>query len=205
METHAKREGTASIWRWGCLALLATAWGMNELVAGETLWLTTFALLVLAAARALWNRPGSSTAIALIAVGFRAVNTAPFFCHLLGIAVLGIAFDLTATLLMRGERRIALRGALTGLVGAYASHLSFAVLLTWIIRYEHWAAGGFDRVREHVLGSGSAAALLSLVVVPLGFWVGTQLRDQAVRRPRWAFGTAATLCAVGWALGPVVS
>lgn len=193
-----------SLWRWVWLALLASAWGLNEVVADDSLWLAAWALLVLAVARALVNRPGSSALLGLVAVAFKTVNTAPFFCHLAGIALLAVAFDVTATLFLRSERRIALRCAVAGCTAAYLSALLFAVTMTWILPNSPWATGGVDRAYEHVFLSGSRAALAALLLVPLGYGIGQQVRDAAVRRPGWAFGSAAALCAMLWVLGPFV-
>ena len=103
-----------------------SAWGLSELIGGETLVLTAVALLLLATARTLVNRFGTSIAMAGIAVLFKSVNTAPFFCHLMGIILLGVAFDLAATLLWRDDRRAYIRAAATGAVGAYLSCFFFA-------------------------------------------------------------------------------
>jgi hypothetical protein len=191
-------------WRLICLVLLASAWGLSELIGGETVVLTAVALLLLAIGRTLINRAGSSTAMAAIAVLFKSVNTAPFLCHLAGIALLGLAFDFTATLFWRDDRRRYLRAALTGVTGAYLSCFLFAVSMVWIIQFEHWAGGGIGRVVEHVLTSGSRAALAGLVLVPAGVWLGSLLDRQASIQPRIALRAALATCLVLWVLGPLI-
>lgn len=188
-----------------CLLLLASAWGMGELIGGETVVLTAWALMMLVAARVLVNRPGSSTVLAAIAVLFKSVHTAPFFCHLAGIALLGVAFDLAASLLWRGDRRpTLLRAALAGVVSGPLSCLLFASSMIWVFEQRHWAGGGLERLGEHLLGSGSRGALAGLIAVPLGLWLGRAVARQAEGQPRAALGAAAAACLALWALGPVL-
>ena len=189
-------------WRMVCLVLLASAWGLSELIGGETLLLTGVGLLLLATARALWNRPGSSVAIAAIAVLFKTVNTAPFLCHLMGIALLGVAFDLTATLLWRDDRKAYLRAAFTGALSAYLSCFLFATTMGWIFKYRYWAEGGLARIGEHTLYPGSRGALVAVIVVPLGLWFGRRLARQAEGHPRTALAATVTVCLALWVLGP---
>ena len=189
-------------WRMVCLVVLASAWGLSELIGGETIMLTAVALLLLAAARALVNRPGSSTAMAGIAVLFKSVNTAPFLCHLMGIILLGVAFDIAATLLWRDDRKAFLRAALTGAVSSYLSCFLFAATMAWVFNYKYWAAGGLARIGEHTLYPGSRGALVGLIVVPVGFWLGRLLARQAEGHPRTVLAAAVTTCLALWVLGP---
>jgi len=188
-------------WRVVCLAAIASLWGMSELLGGPTLRLTATALLLLAAGRAVLNLPGSSVALALIAVLFRSVNAAPFYCHLAGIALLGVAFDVTATLLLREGRRPILRGALTGAGSAYLSAFLFAASMVWIFEYHSWPAGGIGRVAEHVFFSGGRAAIAGLVAVPLGLWIGHEFTRVAARHPRRILAATASAGALLWIIG----
>jgi hypothetical protein len=192
-------------WRMVCLALLASAWGLSELIGGETVWLTAVALLLLAVARALVNRPGSSTAMAATAVLFKSVNTAPFVCHLAGIALLGLAFDITASLLWREDRKAFLGAALTGMISAYLSCFLFATSMVWIVKYKHWAGGGIERIGAYTLSSGSRGALTALVVVPVGLWLGRLLARQAAGHPRTVLRAAVAVCLALWVLGSFAS
>ena len=191
-------------WRLLFLLLLASAWGLAELIGGETVWLTAWALLLLVVARTVINRPGSSTAIALVAVLFKSINTAPFVCHLAGIAILGIAFDLTATLLWRDEEERYVPAILAGVNATFLSCFLFAASMVWIVEYKHWAGGGWEKVGEYTLASGGRGALTALVVVPLGLLIGTQLVRRAKAQPHTMFGAAAAASATLWVLGPFV-
>jgi len=196
------------------LLLFGSLWGMSELVGGGILYnseaayasvgLAAFALFILAIARAIWNKPGTSTAIGAIAAVFKLVHTQPYICHLLGIVILGIAFDIAATLLMKHEKRISYRSVLAGIVSSYGGYALFALIITYIIRYEFWAAEGLPKVLNHIFVSGSFAALASLVVVPLGYWIGLNARTLVQQSPRWVFRGSVLVAIVLWALGGFV-
>jgi len=192
-------------WQLAGLAVLATLWGLSEMLGGPTLRLTATALVILAVARIVLNVPGTSLALAGIAVLFRSVNAAPHHCHLVGIGLLGAAFDVTATLLIRQSRHPLLRCALTGATAALLSALLFAATMTWVVRFRSWPEGGLERVGEHVLASGGPAAMLGLVLVPAGVLLGHRLTQIATRHPRQMLAATATGCVVLWALGPFVS
>ena len=199
-------------WLW--FLLFGSLWGLSEVIVGEGLWakslpytsvlLSAWALLMLAMGRGIVNVPGSSTAIGAFAALFKLVNAAPFFCHLLGIFALGIAFDVAATLLMKKTRKFSFRSLLTGVISVYGGYALFALLITYIIRYDVWTQGGLPKVLNHIFVSGSYAALTGLVAVPLGFWVGINGEVFAERRPRWAYAGAIVALVVIWALGRIV-
>lgn len=197
-----KEPGTMTGWRLVCLAVLASAWGLSELVGGEAVILTGVGLLLLGVGRALFNSPGSSSGMALIAVLFKSVNTAPFLCHLAGILLLGIAFDVMATLLWRDDAKRWLWAALTGVTSSYLSCFLFAASMAWIFKFRIWPEGGLDLVGEYTLSSGSRGAITALVVVPLGLWIGRLLVPQAAGHPRMALRVGAVFCLALWVLGP---
>jgi len=203
--------GNFKNWVW--LLLFGSLWGIVEVVAGGALlkdkmpyasvMLAAWAFLVLAVGRGILNKPGTSTLIAVFAVLFKLANVAPFFCHLLGIFSLGLVFDIFSTLLMRGERKVSYRNSLSGALSAYGGYALFALVITYLVRYEYWIAGGLPKVLHHIFVSGSFAALLAVMVVPLGFWIGVNGGVLAERRPRWTYaGTVAALVFL-WALGKV--
>jgi hypothetical protein len=182
--------------------VLASAWGLSELIGGETVILTGVGLLLLAVGRSVFNSPGTSSGMALIAVLFKSVNTSPFLCHLAGILLLGIAFDLMATLLWRDDRKRWLRAALTGVISSYLSCFLFASSMAWIFKFRTWPEGGLPLVGEYTLSSGSRGAATALVVVPLGLWIGRLLVLQAVGHPRLVLRLAVVSCLALWVLGP---
>lgn len=182
------------------LFLFGSIWGINEVFLGEILYrndapfpaiiLTVIALFLLAVSRGLINKPGSSTLVGIFAVLFRSANTAPSYCHLLGIFLLGITFDVFASLLIKSEEKKLLKWSLTGTISALGNNAFFAILITYIIRYEYWVAGGFSKVANHIFISGSISALLAALLVPLGLFVGKNGSVFTERSsPRWSYAS----------------
>lgn len=200
-------------WLW--LLLFGSLWGINELVTGEILYnvdapgssviLTAIALLILAMARGMLNKPGTSTVVGIVAVLFRFTNTAPSYCHLFGIFLLGVTFDVFSSILIKGKTKVSWRHSLTGITTAYSNNIVFALLMAYVIRYKYWVAEGFPKVAQHMYGSASLAALLSVLLVPLGFWAGLNSGAWAERRPYWSYaGTLLGTIAI-WTIARLIS
>ncbi len=192
------------------LIFFGSIWGMSE-VAGKFLsdvgvplasvWLTTWAFFILAVARGIINKPGTSTVIGFIAAMFRAANAAPFFCHLLGICLMGVCFDLAATALMKSEKKNLIWASLTGVIGAYSGYSLFALIVTYVIRQKHWVAGGLPKVLDHIFVSGSFVALASILIVPLGYRIGLSGKIFIQFKPRWAYSAGVLISLLLWTLG----
>jgi len=199
---------------WIALLLFGSLWGMSELWGGDFLynsgvpfasaWLSAFAVFILAVARGVVNKPGSSTAIGITALLFKLAGAAPFYCHLLAIVMLGASFDLVATLALKRTDKPLLRRGLTGVLGVYIGHASFALLLTYVIRYSFWAEEGLPRILNYVFVSGTITAVAAAVLFPLGFRVGADAGRVKARRPGWATAVAGFVVIVLWTLGQVV-
>jgi len=196
------------------IVLLGAAWGLNEVAAAgaETsryplvlsVWLAAWAIFVLAAGRALLPWPGSSTCIAAVAALFRLVNAEPFYCHLLGIFVLGVAFDLAATIIMKRNERNWMYCALAGVAALYVSNALFGLLMTYVFRYRFWAAEGSTKLFDHIFVSGSLAALAAILAAPLGYRIGRSGLRVAERSPAWTCAAAAVAAALLWAAGGII-
>jgi hypothetical protein len=185
-------------------------WGLNEVFLGEMLYrnevsqsaviLTVIAFFLLAISRGLINRPGSSTLIGLVAVLFRLVNTGPSYCHLLGIFLLGITYDVFASIFVKNDEKTPLRWSLTGALSAFGNNVLFAILITYLIRYEYWIAGGFSKVTDHIFVSGSISATLAAVFVPLGIFAGRNISSFADSNTRWSFASPIAFSIALWAV-----
>lgn len=179
------------------LFLFGSVWGINEVFLGDILYrnevqqssviLAIMSLFLLAISRGMINKAGSSTLIGAIAVLFRFANTAPSYCHLLGIFLLGVTFDVFATLLIKQEEKMPVKWALTGAMSAFWNNAFFALLITYVFRYEYWVVGGIAKVSHHIFISGSINALLAAFLVPLGILIGEKGHTFADSRPRWSF------------------
>ncbi|MFZ2052833.1 MAG: hypothetical protein WAU81_01430 [Candidatus Aminicenantales bacterium] len=198
---------------WAWLIFFGSLWGINEVVTGEILfqnqvflasvWLAAWAFFILAAARGIINKPGTSSAIAGIAAAFKLVNAPPFYCHLLAIILLGVGFDAAATLLIKkGQKSFFLQG-LAGILGAYGGFALFALIITYVIRYEYWIVGGTAKVINHILVDGSLAAAVSALLVPLGYKFGSSWWAILERHPRWSSLGAVAGLVLLWTLGRV--
>jgi len=198
-------------WLW--LLLFGSLWGVCEVIAGEDLfgkgvphasvWLSAWALFVLAMARGVLNKPGSSTAVGTFAAIFKLVNAAPFFCHLLGIFFLALAFDVFSSILMKRESKVLIRTSLGGALSAYSGNALFALIMAYVVRYKYWTAGGLSKVLHHIFISGSLAALMAIAAVPLGYWTGVYGMALAKRRPGWAYTGALIALLFLWTMGRI--
>ena len=155
---------------------------------------------LLAVARGLINKRGTSSLIGGIAALFRLVNAA-FVCHILGIFLMGVAFDLVASVLLKGERKGFLRSSLTGITGAFGGYALFAFIITYVVRYEIWVAGGFQKVLHHIFVSGSLAAVAAAILVPVGYAIGLGTRSHARLESRWVFSASLIFAVIIWTLG----
>lgn len=199
---------------WVLVLVFGSMWGFSEVFAGEFLyahgvprasvWLSAFALFILGFARGLVNRPGSSTLIGALAALFKLVNAAPFWCHLMGIVFIGLAFDLGATAWMKKGQRRSLPIALTGILTAYGGYALFAVTITYIARFAPWVQGGLPRIMEHVFLGGSLAAIAGFFLAPLGYKLGLKSEPAVEGRRDWAFAGSLVVLVLLWTLGRVV-
>ncbi|MFC1679119.1 hypothetical protein ACFL2T_02785 [Elusimicrobiota bacterium] len=188
--------------------LFGSLWGLLEVSLGEALYsanipyssvfLSILALGILGIAYTLIPMTGVPTLIAATAALFRIVNAGPSLCHLLGIFLLGVGFDI-ATRLIR-ERKLSW---LSGAIGAWLGYALFAFLITYVFRYHHWTAVGFPKVIRHIGIDGSLAALGSAASVWLGYKIGDHIIEFMETKPRlvYAGATGFTLCF--WLLGAI--
>jgi hypothetical protein len=196
------------------LAMLffAGLWGASEAILGDALYranvpyasvpLTAVAFVVMTIERAYYPQKDMATLIAACAMLYKFLNTPFFACHLLGILVTGLCYDLFFGLLKIKSR------SLSAAAAAYLSYAVFALMMTYVFRYEYWVHGGFAKILHHIGVSGSMAALGCAVLVPTtfrlrerikaNFIVPFRLRLQlargsmlAVTAGLWAFAIAA--------------
>ncbi len=162
--------------------VLGSVWGMAEIfgrdlladfgVGGASIWLSAWAILLLSIGRGLWNKIGSSAIIGLVASAVAFIGTSSNYCHMLGIASLGVFFDLFASSLLSTGRSQWWRHALVGLLTAYGASSFFVVYSIYVAHFERWVEGGTQMALDHVVRSGSVVALAALFLAPLGFRIG---------------------------------
>lgn len=170
-------------------------WGLSEATLGNALYsagvpyasvpLTIIGVVILAFSSAFVPRAGAATLIASCAMLYKFLN-APFFgCHLLGILLTGMCYDVFFNML--AIKRKSLAAALA----VYASYTSFAILITYGFRYAHWVQGGLAKMAAHVGVEGSLAALACVIAVPLSLRMGSRAATATPRPIRWHASMAA--------------
>jgi hypothetical protein len=155
-------------------------WGISEAVLGDALYsanipyasvpLTIIGFVIMAIAQVYFPKMGTATLIAACAMLYKFLNVPFFFCHLLGILLMGMCYDLFFSVLKIKNR------SLSAAAAVYLNYVLFALMITYIFRYEHWVQAGFAGVLQHILISGSMAALGCAILVPAGFRLGTQIK-----------------------------
>ena len=165
--------------------VLGSVWGVAEIfgrdllsdlgVGGGTVWLTVWAILVLSIGRGLWNKIGSSAVIGLIATAFKFAGPSPHLCQLLGIASIGLVFDLFSSSLAHKPQWW--RHALVGVLTAYGARAFFVLYSVHVAHFDRWIEGGTSMAFDHVVRSGSVVALAALLLAPLGFRLGRKAAE----------------------------
>jgi len=159
-------------------------WGISEAVLGNVLYsakvphasvpLTVIGFVVMTIAFVYFPQKGTVTLIAACAMLYKFLNVPFFACHLLGILLTGLCYDLFLNVLKLKSRSI------SAALAVYLSYASFALMITYIFRYEHWVQSGFIGVLRHVGISGSITALTCVILVPVSFRLGEQLKSQFI-------------------------
>lgn len=155
-------------------------WGFSEAVLGNALYradipfasvsLTIIAFVILAFANVYMPRVGIATLVAAGAMLYKFLNVPFFACHLLGILLVGVCFDLLFSVFAIKNRSI------SAIAAAYLNYALFAIMITYVFRYEHWVHGGFTGVLRHIGISGSLTAVACAVLVPLAFQIAERLK-----------------------------
>ncbi len=201
------------MWIWPLA--LGSMWGIMELAGGgsfyknnvpfASVWLSAWAVFTLSVARGIINKPGTSTAAGATAALFKLVYAAPFYCHVAAIFCFGLFFDIAATLLLKEERPRVWRPMLTGVVTAYGGYASFAILMTYVARYKYWVMSGPTKLLNHIFIGGTMAAIVCLIVAPLGLRVGRSREAVFVQRPGRSAAWAVGVILVLWIVGKFIS
>jgi len=162
------------------LLFFSGLWGISEAVLGDALYradvpyasvpLTVIGFVIMTFARVYFPQKGTATLIAACAMLYKFLN-APFFaCHLLGILLMGLCYDIFLSILPIKNR------SLSAAAATYLNYALFALMITYVFQYDYWIQAGFARVLRHVGIGGSIAALGCAVLVPLSFRLGEQFK-----------------------------
>jgi hypothetical protein len=155
-------------------------WGISEAVLGGVLYranvpyasvpLTVAGFVILSFATVYFPQKGTATFIAALAMLYKFLNTPFFACHLLGILIMGVSYDLFFSIISFKNR------SLSAIAATYLSYALFGIMITYVFRYSYWAQEGLAKVIRHIGIGGSMAALGCAVLVPLSYRLGQKLR-----------------------------
>jgi len=169
-------------------------WGMSEAVLGGALYradvpyasvpLTVIGFIILTFAGVYFPQKGTATLIAACAMLYKFLNAPFFLCHLLGILLMGMCYDLFFNVFKINNR------SFSAVAATYLGYTLFALLITYVFRYEHWTQAGFAEVLRHVGIDGSMAALGCAVFVPLSLRLGEQFKAKFATPFRLQLGLA---------------
>jgi hypothetical protein len=145
-------------------------WGISEAVLGDVLYsanipyasvpLTIIGFIIMTVARVYFPKMGTATFIAAFAMLYKFLNVPFYGCHLLGILMTGMCYDLFFSVIKMKKPSISAAAA------TYLSYALFGFTITYIFQYEHWVHTGFTGVMKHIAISGSIAALGCAICVP---------------------------------------
>jgi hypothetical protein len=209
------------------ILLFGGLWGLSESVLGDALfsagvphasvYLAGIAFLILAMASRFVPQRGSATAIACLAMLYKFLNVPFFACHLTGIALVGVGYDLVFSWrravtgapdrTARADHPPLLAAGLKAVVACYAGRILFYLAMVFVFRSESWLKKGIDGLVRYLGVGGILAAAACAVAVPVGLVLGRRLREWVSGgaplrvQPRLT-GLLATAATVGiWAYG----
>ncbi|MGD2094691.1 MAG: hypothetical protein PVH77_06765 [Phycisphaerales bacterium] len=160
-------------------------WGTSEAILGGALYsakipyssvpLTIVGFIIMTIARVYFPQTGTATFVAAGAMLYKFLNVPFFACHLLGILMTGLCYDLFFSVL-----RIK-NSSLSAAAATYSSYALFGLMITYVFQYEHWVQMGFSGVLRHTGISGSMAALGCAVFVPIWLYISERLRANRIK------------------------
>jgi hypothetical protein len=164
------------------ILFFSSLWGFSEAALGGLLYhlaiprasvyLTIIGFSILTIARVYLPGRGTASTIAAFAMLYKFLNIPFFACHLLGILLLGVCYDLFFNVLKLRNQSI------SAILATYAGYSSFAFMITYVFRYHHWVETGLAKVTDHIVIGGTLAALGCALAVPLSHRFGEWLQTK---------------------------
>ncbi len=164
-------------------------------------------ILVLATARMVTGKPGSTLAIGVVAAGIKLLGLSQiFFCQIFAVVAQAAVFDLAFSFAERKDwlSRSAHLG-LVGLVASYVNYTVFSLSQAYVFSNPYWTERGISGLFGWVFTEGSYAAVLSFLGILIGVNLGRRMapalaRWQAIREKAYSRGLL--LASLGfWLLG----
>lgn len=153
------------------ILFFAALWGLSEALLGSFLYsnnvkfasvpLTIIAFVILTFARKYVPIVGVATIIAALAMLYKFFNEPFFACHLLGILMIGVCYDVFFAVLNIKKSWLA------SIFAVYINYILFALMITYVFQYGPWPQGGIAKIAKYILISGSMTAIGCSIIVPL--------------------------------------
>ena len=196
------------------ILLLGTLIGLNETLVGSmslpfrSVILGTILLLILMVGRFMMPQPGTTLLITAVAVLFRVNNlgchhactTTQLLCGPMAVMLLGAAFELFASVLVRRRPIRNYSFILSTMLAAFTAFGLFALMNTFLLK--SW---DLMRLNEYIFLKGSLTALFSAALsLPL-LWLADRLKGRSLSETNhWLAKGAVGLCIiVFWVVGSI--
>jgi hypothetical protein len=169
--------------------------------------LVLIGILILATARMVIRKPGSTLAIGVIAAGFKFLGLSQvFFCQIFAVVAQAGIFDLAFSLSeKKGWLAHPIHLGLIGLVASYVNYTVFSLSQAYVFANPYWTERGLSGLFNWVFTEGSYAAILSFLGIIIGVGLGRKI---APALTRWqeigekAYSRGLLLVSLGfWLLG----
>lgn len=173
------------------LLLVASLWGLVEVLPLSTFLYCAAGVLFLTLGRRLVPLAGSALLIGLVVCAFKTLNSSFMVCQWTGVMSIAVGFE-AATLLFRNTLRDSVYRDM--IVGAATCLIALPVFIGWIVgiaEHPYWIEGGWERIGAYALQTSAVAAALSLITAPAGRFLAEalQTRTAPVHRPAFALGS----------------
>jgi len=153
------------------LILFGTLLGLNETLLGgmhipnKSILLSVITLLLLSIARYLFPNIGTSLLIIAVAAIFKITDLGLMGCKLEAMVMLGISFEIFASLLIRKRSLKFYKYSILSFASAIVAFTLFALMERYIVKNEFWNGPKFG---EYIFFKGAIAAVIAAAVSFLG-------------------------------------
>ena len=169
------------------ILFFGSLWGFSEAVLGgllyrfdipySSVYLTVIGFAILTVAMGYFPQKGTATAIAAFAMLYKFMNTPFFACHILGILLLGICYDLFFNFSGLKNRSV------SAILAVYSGYAMLALMLTYVFRYGPWIEESSTKIISHISIGGTLAAISCAIIVPLSYRFGQWLQTKETYTP----------------------
>jgi hypothetical protein len=198
--------------------VLGSLWGALELFGGDlfrslgvpnkSAYLFGLGLIIVYASKRLGGFSGSVIIMALIAGLFKTASSNFYACQFTAVMINGVIFEALYQVFRNQLDSSALYRCLAAPIIVYLSFAAFAFSAVYVIREANWAASGFAGIIDYLSSDAAIAAVVSIITINLGYYLGNALRpfiiERKIGRPM-AYFRIASIMVVGvvWIAGQI--